>query len=109
MKRFLIAVGLSIALAWMVQQPVRGQAIGPYVQAACSQLASFTGTATTVLAIAGVAGKVLYLCGYWTPVCRPILGDLSMGASWWERWKLVTWYRSECGGWYVRVWHVGLH
>jgi hypothetical protein len=66
MKRLLVAFVLTIALAWSVQfhTPVRAQAIGPYVQAACSQLASFTGTATTVLAIAGAAGKVLYLCGY---------------------------------------------
>jgi hypothetical protein len=64
MKRLLVAVGLTIALTWMVQQPVRSQAIGPYVQAACSQIASVTGTSTTVLALAGQAGKVIYLCGY---------------------------------------------
>jgi len=32
-----------------------------------------------------------------------------MGASLWERMKPITWYRSELGGWYLRLWLAGFH
>lgn len=32
-----------------------------------------------------------------------------MGASWWERWNPFVLYRSESGGWYLRLFYRSFH
>lgn len=32
-----------------------------------------------------------------------------MGSSWWHRLKLVVFYKSEAGGWYLRIGRAGFH
>jgi hypothetical protein len=32
-----------------------------------------------------------------------------MGGSFWDRWNPLVLYRSECGGWYLRLFYRSFH
>ena len=63
MRKFLLSLAVLGALLLGSGGP-QAQIIGPFIQATCNQIGSFSGTATTVLVQAGAAGKVIYICGY---------------------------------------------
>ena len=65
MKRWRVALTVLV-LFGLALFPQKGdsQIVGPYAQAQCNALGSFSVTASTALVQAGVAGRTLYICGY---------------------------------------------